>query len=52
MLYNKHDDPKSKITHIHNTMLNLAKLTNVQPQILDHQQPCANFANQGSQWIL
>lgn len=52
MLYNKHDDPKSKITHIHNTMLNLAKLTNVQPQTLEHQQPWANLVNQGSQWIL
>lgn len=52
MLYNKHDDPKSKITHIRNMMLNFAKLTNVQAQTLDHQQPCSNLANQGSQWIL
>lgn len=49
MLYNKHDDPKSKITHIRNMTLNFAKLTNVQAQTLDHQQPCSNLANQGSQ---
>lgn len=49
ILYNKHDVPQSKITHIHNTMINFAKLTNVQPQTLEHQQPCANLVNQGSQ---